>query len=103
MSRNNFFNWWRAASFYKPLSECHVVPEEWELCPNCEEKPRLWIYDNGEFAKCKCQDTYEKAAAEGMSIWQFHNLHNGDMTNWNHNDLRDHWNLYVLKMKEEFV
>lgn len=75
-------------------------PDEWLECPHCKEKPRLWIFDNGEYAKCKCQDTYDKAAASGISIWDYHKKHNGDMTEWNHDDLRDNWNAFVLSMTD---
>lgn len=98
---DNSWRSWRAASFYVPLEKWNSInPEEWNECPRCNEKPRVWIFDNGAFAKCKCQDTYEESAAEGISIWQYHKAHNGDMTDWNHNDLRDNWNKYVEQQKE---
>lgn len=87
-------------AFYKSLDECPVNSEEFELCPVCNTKPHLWIFDNGEFAKCLCGGTYDKAHAQGMTIWEFHKLHNGDMTLWNHNDLRDNWNLHVARLKQ---
>lgn len=92
---------WRAAEFYKPFDEERVTPSEWNECPVCGEKPRIWIYDNGEYAKCKCQDTYDKSAASGKTIWEYHHEHNGDMTEWNHNDLRDNWNKYVEQTLKE--
>lgn len=82
-------------NFYKPLAECSVKEDEFNACPICDNKPRLWIFDNGEFAKCGCNKQYDKASASGMTIWEYHKLHNGDMTNWNHNDLRDNWNKVV--------
>src|SRR3954465_1767748 len=92
---------WRAPDFYKEISIHNAIPEEWHACPVCEEKPRLWIFDNGAYAKCKCQDTYDDHAARGKTIWEYHREHNGDMTNWNHNDLRDNWNKYVQQIKDQ--
>jgi hypothetical protein len=40
---------------YKPLENT----EGWERCPNCQEFPRTWVFDNGNFAKCRCQYKYE--------------------------------------------
>lgn len=98
----NAWWWWRAPSFYKPLEEQYgIKPEEWEECPDCNEKPRLWVFDNGKYAKCKCQDTYEEAAASGQSIWNYHKEHNGDMSNYSHNDLRDNWNKFAKEKSQQ--
>lgn len=79
-------------SFYLPITECCVNPDEWVPCGRCGKKPHLWIFDNGEQAKCDCNKEYDAPSATGISIWKYHNAHNGNMTNWNHNDLRDNWN-----------
>lgn len=87
--------------FYLPLS-AHLLDEnEWHTCPLCMQKPRLWIFDNGEHAKCGCNSMYDQASASGQTIWEYYNKHNGDMTHWSHNDLRDKWNLVVAERTKE--
>lgn len=87
--------------FYCPLSDHNLKEDEWHTCPKCLKKPRLWIFDNGEHAKCGCNSTYDQASASGQTIWEYHNQHNGDMTHWSHNDLRDKWNLVVAERAKE--
>ena len=87
--------------FYHTLSDHNLKEDEWHTCPKCLKKPRLWIFDNGEYAKCGCNSTYDQASASGQTIWEYHNQHNGDMTNWSHNDLRDKWNLVVAERAKE--
>jgi hypothetical protein len=40
---------------YKPLADA----TGWEQCPNCHEYPRVWVFDNGNYAKCRCHYKYE--------------------------------------------
>jgi hypothetical protein len=40
---------------YRPLDST----DGWERCPNCGEHPRVWVFNNGNHAKCKCQYKYE--------------------------------------------
>ncbi len=87
--------------FYHTLSDHNLKEDEWHTCPKCLKKPRLWIFDNGEYAKCGCNSTYDQASASGQTIWEYHNQHNGDMTHWSHNDLRDKWNLVVAERAKE--
>lgn len=93
VNTNNIFKQWDTSSHFIPLTEkIDINPDEWAMCPSCFEQPRIWIFDNGEYAMCKCQSQYDKYAASGKSIWEYHREHKGDMTGWNHNDLRDKWN-----------
>lgn len=83
---------WFIGNFYKELTEHYLNVSEWKECPKCNCKPRVWIFDNGEFAKCRCCGLYDSAPAKGQTIWEYHKEHSGNMTNWSHNDLRDDWN-----------
>ena len=86
--------------FYTPIESYYgLLPDDFHTCPDCLTKPRLWIFDNGEQAKCNCNDTYDAASAYGICIWDYHKLHNGDMSGWNHNDLMNNWNK-VAKERE---
>ena len=48
---------WEAAVIddYAPLSDTNG----WERCLSCKEYPRTWVFDNGNYAKCRCQHKYE--------------------------------------------
>lgn len=76
---------------YKPLSEKWLQDSiPFRECPLCGQLPKLWIFDNGAFAKCECKAIQ---AVHGETIMEFHKAHKGDMRNWhNHSDLRDAWN-----------
>lgn len=49
---------------YKPLAD----PAGWLECPYCGEHPRTWVFDNGNYAKCRCTYKYDKPEAEALSI-----------------------------------
>lgn len=49
--------WDRATidAYLKLEENKHVrYPEKWNTCPLCGQKPRVWIFDNGRYAKCLC-------------------------------------------------
>jgi hypothetical protein len=52
---------WEAATIsdYKPLDDT----TGWQTCPNCGEHPRTWVFDNGNYAKCRCGHKYEGGVA----------------------------------------
>lgn len=49
---------------YKPLEST----EDWLKCPNCNEHPRTWVFDNGNYARCRCAYKYDKGGAEALPI-----------------------------------
>lgn len=57
---------WRFATIdaYKPLEN----PEGWLRCPNCNEHPRTWVFDNGNHARCRCVYRFERGGASAPSI-----------------------------------
>lgn len=57
---------WAAACIddYKPLDNT----DKWDRCPNCYEYPRVWVFDNGNYAKCRCSYKYEEPQATAESI-----------------------------------
>jgi len=52
---------WDAATIsdYKPLTDT----TGWDRCPSCKEYPRTWVFDNGNYAKCRCGHKYEGGVA----------------------------------------
>lgn len=38
---------------YKPVEK----PEEWDNCPRCKLKPKVWVFDNGEHTACGCWES----------------------------------------------
>jgi hypothetical protein len=95
---------WNITDSYKDMSEEQfVIPEDWHDCPVCFVKPRLWIFDNGCFAKCKCDEMYGKSSASGIAIRQWMDNHNGSMAGYDsaHPDLRDNWNKVVFNRKRK--
>lgn len=80
---------------YDPID---VVSDWWGgeflECPKCDRKPRLWIFDNGKFAKCQCCEVYGQPMARSESITSVH-MRTGNTAEYNLDDLRLAWNKYV--------
>lgn len=100
------YSWDRACSVdYKDLSN---YPQEdhdsWNNCPNCNEKPRLWIWDNGKQCKCRCQHVYDAPQATGESINEYYKKHQ-NTEGYSNDDLRDKWNkrceLIQIELKDK--
>jgi hypothetical protein len=78
-------------SAYVPITDWFTSDQDWMKCSRCNVKPRVWIFDNGRFAKCLCAHKYGKAQAEAISI------NEGTRNNsYDHDELRKNWNHYVL-------
>ncbi len=45
---------WATIEAYKPLE----WSEGWSVCPKCSQRPRTWVFDNGNYAKCLCGSKY---------------------------------------------
>ena len=90
----------RKGNWYKTLEDSPYIGnvEDWLECPKCKTKPRVWIFDNGEFADCECSDTYDASPAKGISIWEYHKEHNGDISNFNHLPLMESWNNHIKQL-----
>ncbi len=88
---------WDIGRQYKKLEECSISIVDWDTCPNCQKKPRLWLFDNGCYAKCKCDTKYGKASAEGINIEEWLITHNNSASDYDthHHDLRENWNKVV--------
>ena len=43
------------------LIDDYVFPdniEEWDDCPYCKAKPKIWEYNNGRHTGCKCHNDH---------------------------------------------
>lgn len=90
-----FGKWvWEEFDWYKvPENE-----EDWSTCPNCNNKPRIWVFDNGNFAKCLCSKTnshYDLIGVEFESIGSYARRMNGDVSEYESDGLRKAWNEHV--------
>lgn len=84
---------WRHAVIdaYEPLEDV----TGWERCPRCGEHPRVWQFDNGSHASCKCGERYRPSLARAESILSFVRRNNGSCLGYPDNELRDRWNEYA--------
>lgn len=77
---------------YKPIP----YHKGWKKCPKCKEIPRLWIFDNGKFAKCRCRHRFEGAPVRSESILSFVKRNKGSLHGYDNNILRIKWNVWVM-------
>lgn len=72
--------------------------EEWYECPHCNSKPRIWEFDNGRFAQCRCSvdySKYNKRTIVAESIGELLRRTGGDATDYDECALQKAWNNYV--------
>ena len=67
--------------------------EHYQTCPICEQKPKVWIFDNGSFAKCWCHDLYEPGV-QSQSIMDVFRQ-DGNASNYSRKNLMLAWNRRV--------
>lgn len=84
------------------LIEAYVTPEEeglksseeWESCPRCLLKPKVWIFDNGREAGCGCHnDMYDHFRVGAECVASVVNR-TGGFVGYDSDDLRKNWNHY---------
>ncbi len=68
-------------------------PENWENCPNCGLKPRVWSFDNGRSTACGCgENRYNHFSIHAESIMSVVKRNNGSAEEYNSNALQKNWN-----------
>lgn len=81
---------------YIPITKkWYKTDEDWKECPHCNHKPRVWIFDNGESAKCLCRHKWDAPPATAESILSHVKRHNGSCATYDTDNLRKAWNRYV--------
>ena len=67
--------------------------KDWDECPKCHVLPRIWVFDNGRYAKCLCsKGKYIEAEVSAEDIMTVHRRDHGDTTNYDVDALRKAWN-----------
>lgn len=89
-------------TFMYDLIDDYVFPEnldEWRECPYCNAKPKIWIFDNGRFASCKCHNSkYDSRTIQAESLNAYYSR-TGSLKDFNNNELRDNWNKFCEENK----
>lgn len=64
---------WQVATHdgYKTIADAGLDESEWIPCGACGERPRVWIFNNGTFAKCLCGHKYDPAPVEVEDVLSF--------------------------------
>ena len=90
----SIYTWEMATiSDYKPLEDC----EGWLKCPHCNEYPRVWVFDNGNFARCRCNYKYDRGGAAATSFIEAVYKRRMAYDEYK-NLLRDAWNKHVKSL-----
>lgn len=64
------------------------------MCKACDEYPKVWAFDNGLFARCKCRYRYDAAPAQAESIISVLKR-TGSTTEYSEGNLQTAWNKFV--------
>lgn len=89
---------WNTPDYYVDMTNHDLDPNMFHPCPICGQKPRVWIFNNGVFGKCRCNGRFDIAPVKGMSVME-HLQKFGDTVNYNHIDFIMNWNEYVKNKK----
>jgi hypothetical protein len=77
---------------YKPMP----YHKGWKKCKRCHEIPRIWEFNNGNNAKCRCSNKYDEAQAVSESVLSYIKRHKGSALHYQgEEELRLAWNKYV--------
>jgi hypothetical protein len=86
--------WDGGVSMFRNIKDFMSNEEEWLKCPTCARRPQLWIFDNGRYAKCICDDIGAGLHARAESVMSLYSR-TGSTADYNVDDLKDRWNIYV--------
>jgi hypothetical protein len=81
--KKNFGAHWKEIEFTYTM-------KTWVECKVCLELPRLWIFDNGKYAKCSCYDQYEPGVSS-VSVMEWYKI-NKSFGSYPSDELRVNWN-----------
>lgn len=69
--------------------------EEWEACPRCKLKPRVWVFDNGEHTACGCwKSKYDHFDVQADQTIVENLRRTGGFNGYDEDDHRKKWNEY---------
>ena len=73
------------------------------VCPKCKALPRVWTFDNGNFAKCVCSGIYD-SGVKAEDIMTHCRNNNSSLLNYNGDkDLIENWNIHINSLKEDIT
>jgi len=92
------------------LINAYVFPDnidEWENCPVCNSKPKIWTFNNGRSTGCKCHNSkYDHFSISAESIISHHKRKKGNTSKYDVNELCKNWNYWCktgkIKFKQNF-
>ena len=77
--------------------------EEWDDCPRCGLKPKVWIFNNGRSTGCGCHNSkYDHFSVDAESIVSVY-VRTGGTVEYNSDDLHKNWNHYCRTGEVLFV
>lgn len=81
---------------YRLIDSYEEIKETgWNNCPKCQSQPKVWSFDNGKFAACKCgENKYKHFSVQAESIMSYAKRNNGSLKNYDLDNLRKKWNEY---------
>lgn len=85
--------WWSKYNMVMPKYN-----KVWLECPKCKALPKLWVFDNGSYASCKCHNnTYQNMTVSSEDINSVLKRCNGSAVEYDRDNLRKAWNNYTLQ------
>lgn len=88
------YSWKEACNdAYEPIK----YHKGWKKCKVCNEIPRLWIFDNGSYANCRCYYRWSETPVQVESILSYVKRNNGYLGDFVKSEerLRLAWNEFV--------
>lgn len=80
------------------LTDSYIFPEdleEWDNCPVCNAKPKVWEFNNGRYASCRCHNSeYDHHIIYAESIMSCYINDNGSLKNHKDDGLKNNWNTW---------
>ena len=76
--------------------DAYKIPDDindWDECPNCNRKPKVWCFNNGRSTACRCgKDIYDHHSIKSESIMSHLKRFNGNTTAYDCHELKTNWN-----------
>lgn len=68
---------------------------DWEVCPCCGLRPKVWVFDNGRSTACGCwENKYNHFSIRAESIMSIYKR-TASSAGYNFDELRINWNHWV--------
>ena len=88
----NISNKYTSHTFILCIDDYITSTGQWDDCPCCRLKPKIWIFDNGRSTACGCWDNkYDHFSVYAESIMSIYK-HDGNTLDHDSDGLRKNWN-----------